>query len=628
MPKSRLVETDPIHGRRFAYLAAGFCALVSLLPFLYGKLLEPVDQAYLGYQFNSDDHMVYSAWMHQASEGRFFFDNRFATDPQPGLTVHLYFFVLGLLGSFVGLSLTAALAKSALSGLFVILLYRLLTRLSSNVFFIKLALSVAVVGGGLGFFIWHRFGEAAVATQGGPIGSLLQGRLPIDVWQPEAFVFPSMLTNGLFMASLCLIVGFFLCVLEARESWRPVPWGFLLLGLLMNIHSYDVLLVVLVLVGFLAASIASRTVSGAWLARVGIMGLGALGPALWFWHVYRNDPVFQARAATDTFTPNFRAVLFGLIVMAALSLVAFAKSTAEDPVDKKRKVGAYGLAVLLLALFVFAGAPYERFWMGLPVWVGFFLSATALIALMAGSNPAWNLFLAWALAGLAAIYFPALFQRKLAMGLSIPWAVLAAAGLWKLTHGVDRGTRNLVAALGILVLSASSVRWFLREGEYIRADVSRTTVHSVFLTNDVVRIVDYLDRQEGRKVVLAMPGIGRKEVVDNSEVADSFQSPYMPDLNAVLSGLAGCYTYAGHWSETPDYLRRRGVATAFFLTGMDDAKRREILQEIGATHLVAPVPEAFDEFFELTRSELANVAGLGRIAVDGTQFRLIELGPQ
>src|SRR4026208_497491 len=127
-------ETDASHGWRFAIIAAAVCAFVSFLPYIYGLLLQPVDKMYLGYEYNTDDHMVYSAWMRQAQDGQFFFDNRFAVEEQPKLTVHVYFFLLGLVSKITGLSLAAALAKSIFSGLFVILLYHLLFRLTSNNF--------------------------------------------------------------------------------------------------------------------------------------------------------------------------------------------------------------------------------------------------------------------------------------------------------------------------------------------------------------------------------------------------------------------------------------------------------------------------------------------------------------
>src|SRR5688572_11858676 len=622
-------ETDAAHGWRFAVIAALVCTFVSFLPYIYGLLLQPADKMYLGYQYNTDDHMVYSAWMRQAQDGQFFFDNRFAVEEQPKLTVHIYFFVLGLISKLTGLGLAAALAKSIFSGLFVILLYRLIFRLTANNFVIKLALSIAVVGGGIGFLFWHRFGEAIVALDFGALGNLMLGRLPTDVWQPEAYVLPSMLTNSLFMVSLCLIVGIFLCVLDARESWRPVLPGFLCFALLMNIHSYDVLTVGLVLVAFLAASLSSRTASILWIVRVVVMALGVVGPALWFWHVYQSDPVFQARAATDTFSPNFRQVFFGLVVMAGLGIVSLYQGMpGSEARSTVRKIASIALAISLLIFFVRAGTPYEGFWLDKTAWAISFLAAIALVIAMASPIPGWNLFLSWAVVGLVAIYFPALFHRKLSMGMGIPWAALAAVGIWQATAKSERGMRNLVGALAILILSGSSVRWFLREGEFIRNDVSRTTLHPVFLNDDASRILTYLDKLEGRKVVLAMPGIASPKAMDGQVVPDQFDSPYQPDLNAIVSGLTGAYTYAGHWSETPDYVARRTETTKFFLTAMADQEQRELISRIQVTHVLAPLPEAYPDFFERTGFQLADMTALGTVVVDGPQFRLIEILPR
>ena len=41
-------------------------------------------------------------------------------------------------------------------------------------------------------------------------------------------------------------------------------------------------------------------------------------------------------------------------------------------------------------------------------------------------------------------------------------------------------------------------------------------------------------------------------------VLDSFVAPIIPDINPIFVGLSGNRTYAGHWSETPDYARKRG----------------------------------------------------------------------
>src|ERR1700704_2470901 len=114
--------------RKFVFGLALVAAILAVSPYIYGCLTAPPGTRYIGFQYNTDDHMVYAAWMRQAIEGRFLFDNRFAIDAQPGLTIHVYFWALGLLAKGTGIPLAAAIARFIFSGALVLLLYRLLRR--------------------------------------------------------------------------------------------------------------------------------------------------------------------------------------------------------------------------------------------------------------------------------------------------------------------------------------------------------------------------------------------------------------------------------------------------------------------------------------------------------------------
>lgn len=610
---------DPA-SRRFAQRLAIGVAILVAVPFIYGYLAKPPGSTFLGVAFATDDAMVYSAWMRQAMDGRFLFDNRFAVDPQPGLTLHLYFLVLGWLAKVIGIPAAMALARSVLSGLFVWLAYKLIHKLVDEGYAQKLALSVVVFGGGLGFLTWHQYGQAF--TKASPLSGPLMGRLPVDVWQTEGFVFPSMLVNGLFVAALCLIVGIFLCVLEARESWKPVPIGALCFLLLMNIHSYDVLLVALVLLAFLGASVVAKRATAVWVVRTVVMGLGAIPPALWFIYVLKNDPVFQARAATETYSANFRVVLLGYFILIALSI--FALSNGKEYFGALLQRQRFGLAALgagVLILFVVAGSHTQGYWMGMPAWALTFAAAIAIALALCGESDGRNMVVAWGVVGLVAPYFPALFERKLSMGLAVPWAALAGVGLAAVLAGRERGVRNLVAVFGLALLSGTSVQWFFRELSFIRGNVSNTTVHALYITPNVRDIFSELNKRSAeRRVVLAMPGIAFPD-----EAPDSFSSPYMPDLNPITSGLTGSYSYAGHWSETPEYNQRRGDATRFFLT-MSDDERKTFLRENGIGYIIAPVPAAFPEIPQLFKGRaLPDLRPYGEVLVDGNQFALIKV---
>jgi arabinosyltransferase C len=196
--------------------------------------------------------------------------------------------------------------------------------------------------------------------------------------------------------------------------------------------------------------------------------------------------------------------------------------------------------------------------------------------------------------------------------------MLAGVGLAAILAGRERGVRNLVAIFGLAMLSGTSLRWFFRDLSLIKENVSNTTVHALYLTPNVQQIVKKLDQVSGRTVLLAMPGVAMP-----SDDPDRFGSPYIPDLNAVMSGLSGVYSYAGHWSETPHYVDRRNEATLFYVR-MDNATRSAFIRDHQISYLLAPVPEAFPAIFT---GKTDDVRELGTTVVDGNQFRLIQVQP-
>lgn len=600
----------------FARWLALAVAVVVMLPAWLAWQATPAGGLYLGAQTAVDDHMVYAAWMHQAMEGRFFLENRFTTEPQPGLTVHLYFWALGQLAHAVGIAAASNLARGILSGVLVLLLAQLILRLRTNVFAAKLALGFTVLGGGVGFLAWQTFGIAAHPNRSSVLSTLLAGRLPIDVWQTEGFVLPSMLSNGLFVASLCLMVVTLNAVLDARESWRPVLPGALAFGVLMNIHSYDVLLLTFVLVGFLVAQMAVKGLTAAWVGRGVVIGLGAVPAALWFVHVLRSDTVFQARAATPTYSPPLAGLVIGLLPLVLLAVAGFAHGAHRS---RRRLTSSIAVGLALVAVVALFRLPVEGYQVGTVGWIALYGLALGLVALVAREDPGWNLMTSWALVGVVAPLFPALFQRKLTMGIAVPWAILAGLGLaaWMAHRPRERSARNLTAALAIVVVGASSVRWVFREFDLIRTNVANTTVHSLYLGRDVAQILGAVQRLPGRPVVVALPG-----VANPTEDPDQFRTPYVPDLNPVLAGWAGAVAPAGHWSETPNYGAMRNLATQIFLRETPPATRTELLNRLGARYVVAPIPSAFPQL------PLADPLAWGPVLAGGQQFVLVDTQPE
>ncbi len=606
--------------KKFLSLLVGLTVFLAALPFIIGMLTAPPGGSYLGYQFGTDDHMVYSAWMRQAMDGHFFLDNRFTTVQQPGITVHVYFFMLGLIAKITGIPIASALSRLFFSGLFIVLMWRLIQRLGWNSSTTRFASLFTVVGGGIGFLVWHTFGVAIVSGSPAPLSDLLGGLLPTDVWQPEGFVFPSMLVNGLFMVSLCLIVTTFRCLLDAKESWKPVGIGALCLGILMNIHSYDVLLIALVMVGFLAASIYQKQVTRNWVIRAAAIAMGAIPAALWFVHVLKSDVVFQARAQTDTPTANFKAVLFGYILMIILGLVGLANRPTEDSNLKKRRLAGVGLATFLfIGMYLAAFSSKDKYFLDFGGWAFIFVIALAATTLLSDENPVMNLIVSWALVGTVAIYFPGLFQRKLSMGLSIPWAILAVYGIETLLAKQEKSVRTLGTVLATLVLAATSVRWLGREFRLIQSNASNTSVQTAYIEPDLQEILKYLNAQHGRHVLIAAPGIPSPAFQKNlQESGTESITPTLADFNPIASGLSGVYTYAGHWSETPDYNKKRSVLSKLYFANIPAEARKELLKETGADFIVNVEAKA-------QPAPMFDFNAFGEAVVKGTRFSLIRV---
>jgi arabinosyltransferase C len=162
------------------------------------------------------------------------------------------------------------------------------------------------------------------------------------------------------------------------------------------------------------------------------------------------------------------------------------------------------------------------------------------------------------------------------------------------------------------------MRWFFREIELAKANVSNTTVHSVYLSPDTSKIVDYLNEVGGRKVVVAMPGVASRsmDAASGQPVVDSFDSPIISDLNPVVSGFSGAYTYAGHWSETPNYDKRRGELTRLFATKATLTEQTAVLSKIGADYVIQPDPVTFG---------VQDLRPLGEVVVAGTTLSLVKL---
>ncbi len=368
----------------FALRAAILIVALTCVPYLLAWYATPEGLFYPGILHNADDHGVYFAWMRQAHDGHFFLRNLFTNEPQHGQYVHLWFWLLGTAARLTELSIPLVYhVARCLAGVAVlVLVYRLAAHFTEDRFTRQTIFWTTALSAGLG---WWRWSEK------------VDHGLPVDTWQPEAFTFHSLYTNGLFAISLALMLGVVVGLLLAERRGKLLYAAAAgVCGLLLaNVHTYDVISLALVWAVYLAVSLLDPAARGRrWRAAL-VAALVALSGVAYQVYYYRLETVWQKRIAVRTPSPDLELYLWGYGLLLPLALLG---------------------ALVLLRSRPLRAAPHHL----LPlVWIG---------------------------AGFAAIYLPVAFQRKLVMGLHFPIALLAGIGLARWSDALGSISRVLPRA--------------------------------------------------------------------------------------------------------------------------------------------------------------------------------------
>ncbi|GBC95945.1 hypothetical protein HRbin16_01745 [bacterium HR16] len=426
--------------------------LFTLLPYLFGAWLS-LGRKYFWINHNIDDNCVYLAWIRQAWEGHFFFENRFTTDPQPRLSTNLFFWAIGTVARWTGLPvlLLFHLTRMGLGIVWLWTLWLLYKRLLPEGARMP-ALWLACVSAGLGWLFWRNAGINA----------------PIDVWQVEAFTFLSLYLNPLFVVGTLLMTA---CTYDLWRAMQERRWGFavragvwaLLLG---NIHSYDVVQVAGAWLAFLLVSTALRKPLDRqrWLMALttGLIGLPSVVYQYW---LYRIDPIFRHRADVPTSAPPLWHVLAGYAPLLVLALIAVAIIVRE----RRHREEPF---LLLLCWAV----------------VGIGLQYLPRIFATVG------------------VHLPMNFERKMIMGAHLPLCALAGWGLWLLVCHLPARRALLVTALVIAFTTPSNVRWLIRDGQNLIRNMANTGMHRAYMEPEEWEAIQWLaNNTRPEEAVLAFP---------------------------------------------------------------------------------------------------------------------------
>jgi hypothetical protein len=509
-----------------------------MLPYLFGWSLQGLQPSrgwfsWLGY--NLDDSCVYLSWMRQASDGSFFQRNLFTTDPQTGRQFNLFFFALGSLARWTGLPLLLVYHASRilLGAAFLRAVWWLLEMLVRDSRARLAAFLLVCFSAGLGWLpgLWQPLGNAG----------------PTDIWQPEAVTFLSLYLNPLFVVSLLLmvgVIGWMLVAERTRQARYALAAG--LCGLLLgNIHTYDIITLMAVWGGYLAAKSAAerRLDAGAWGRALTAGGLSAISSGYMFYLV-RTEEVFARRVAVETLSPAPTMYLLGFGLLVPLAVYGAIRGRSENREDA---------AVL---------------------------------------EPSARLFLiVWAVMNLAVAYLPVPFQRKMIMGLHLPLAILAGAGLALLLSRIrQRRGRALALAAVTLLCSLTNLRALLRDAESFQVNRAQSQIQRPYLYAGEAKALDWLRRNAPPGApIQPLPWI---VLTPNRQVGLMDTT-----LAALAPGWTGRPVNAGHWGETPSFGETMGRWRDFLLPNATDELRRQLLRQTGVRYLIFSQrrPETADE---------------------------------
>ena len=424
------VNTDR-SASRTAFLLATIAFACANLPYLLGALWTPTGATFTGLTYNQDDGAVYLSWIRQAAEGHFTLTNRFTTEPQRGLLVNLFFYLLGTLGRIAHLSppVVYAGARIVFGGLLLWTLWRLTVTVLTDARARLLAFAFLCFAAGFGF--------------GSDFDPHLAYEQPIDRWQPEALTFLTLYFTPLFSAALALMAVFAASFFRAEQSGRvrdllPACVAGFLLG---NFHSYDILqLWAFAFVYRIVTDVVQRKANVAGYVRLLVVGLAMLPTAGYQLYAITNEAVFNARVfATSTLSPSPIWVLLG-----------------------------FGLPLLLaFATPLIAGARAK-------------LAPDALRYLCV-----------WAVVAVAIAYVPVSFQRKLLMGAHIPLCLLAGATLAAVTEKLSGSLPAIVATSAVLITVPGSVRFLANDVARLQTNTAGTQ-YRPYLSADETNALRFL----------------------------------------------------------------------------------------------------------------------------------------
>lgn len=480
---------------RWVILWAAAVLLVTSLPYLVGLLLATPELSFSGLIIGVEDGYSYLSKMRMGAEGSWVF-YLYTTEPHPGVYLYTFHLLLGKIAALTGLPpvLVYHLARVGLGLVLLVAVYQFIAFFTPEVAIRRIAFLLVALGSGLGWLVLLTGWSERIG-------------LPLDTYLPEGFNFLILLhLPHLLLAEIGLIWGLLLLL----RAWTT-PDHRLVLALLAGLAFF---LALGVAAFYLAVIVA---VPAAALALVTLLT--------------RRLPWAEAGLTALALALTLPLVLYNVWVFA---MIPAYRIFGEQSVVRSPAPVHYLLAYGLLALLAIPGA--RQFWQKRELPGLFLIAWVCLVPFL--------------------VYLPFNQQRRLAMGVQLPLAILAATGLYALTRRHPRLWRRGSLAL-VVVASLTNVLLILGS----LATLSQRQF-PIFHSRPEVEARQWLAQAANGQVILALHETGN-----------------------MLPAYTGVRVFVGHGPETSFAETKGEQARLFFSRSVDDPWRQALLAEYGIRYV-------------------------------------------
>jgi len=478
--------------------------IITSIPLIYGYLKTPADKIFTGMHFvSADDWFVYYSFINQGKEGLLLFNDLFSSiDHLP--VVRPLWLGVGLLARFFNLSafLSFNLARVILIPIFIIVSYLLISLFFEDKLKRKLVLSFLAFSSGLGIFLIYRLALYPSNYANGCF------HWPMDLWVPDINSFFTLFASPHFIAASILIFLIFLFTILFSQEYNyyyPLLSG--LSGLfLFSFHPFQVLKVyIIIAVFFLILFIKAKKI---------------------IWHYVFYGLIFLFISLPSVFYYLWLMKVDWLTIQRALQNI--------NPTTP-----------LLTTIISFGG-----------LFVGFILGINYLYKNNLLKNYKYLFLIIWAIVQFVLLYAPVNYQRRLALGIHLPFVLLTCIFLFHFYQVKKELIKKYAVAFSVLIFIV-----FIPSNLFVLAT-------DIMIYNQE-REASYLDLDTYQGFIWLKENSDAESIIFSSVRTGN-----------ILPAYALRTSYVGHAVETPYYNQRKKEPAWFFSqkkdVGLEFFKKRNI----------------------------------------------------